>query len=70
MENIGRLILIFGISIAIIGGLVMLVGRIFPNLPSFRIQIGSLTCIFPIAASILLSIIATIILNIIIRMFR
>lgn len=70
MENMGRLILVLGISIAIIGGLFMLIGRIFPNLPSFRIQIGSLTCIFPIAASILISIIATIILNIIIRMFR
>ena len=70
MENFGRLILILGISIAIIGGFFVLIGRIFPNLPSFRIQIGSLTCIFPIAASILISIIATIILNIIIRMFR
>lgn len=70
MENIGRLILTLGISITLIGGLVMLMGRIFPNLPTFRIQVGSLTCIFPIVASILLSIIATIILNIIIRMFR
>ena len=70
MENMGRLILVLGISIAIIGRLLMLIGRIFPNLPSFRIQIGSLTCIFPIAATILISIIATIILNIIIRMFR
>lgn len=70
MENMGRLVLVIGISITVMGGLLMLIGRIFPNLPSIRIQVGPLSCFFPIVASIILSIVATIILNVIIRIFR
>lgn len=70
MENIGRIILILGIGIALVGGILMLIVRIFPglnNLPSIRIEIGPFTCLFPIAASIILSIILTIVLNLVIR---
>lgn len=73
MENIGRIILIVGIGIALVGGILMLVVRIFPglnNLPSIRITIGPFTCFFPIAASILLSIILTIVLNIVLRIIN
>jgi hypothetical protein len=71
MENIGRIILILGIVIALVGGILMLITRIFPglsNLPGIRIEIGPFTCLFPIAASIILSIILTIVLNIVLRM--
>jgi len=73
MENIGRIILIIGIIIAIAGGLLMLIVRLFPglsNLPSIRITVGPLTCFFPIAASILLSIVLTIVLNIVLRIIN
>lgn len=70
MENVGRLVLILGVGITILGLSLMLLGRFLPNLPTFRVQVGSMTCIFPIAASILLSIIGTIVLNIILRIFR
>jgi hypothetical protein len=71
MENIGRIILLFGITIALVGGLMMLLTRLFPGLSNgWTIRVGPLTCFFPIALSIILSIILTIVLNIIIRMGR
>lgn len=73
MENIGRIILILGIGIALVGGIMMLVVRVFPslnNLPSIRFSVGPFTCFFPIAASILLSIILTIVLNLVLRMIN
>lgn len=70
MDNIGRLILMLGVGLVVVGGLIMLLGRFFPNLPTIRIEAGPVTCLFPIAASIILSIVGTIVLNVIIRFFR
>ena len=71
MENIGRIILLLGITIALVGGLMMLLTRLFPGLSNgWTIRLGPVTCIFPIALSIILSIILTIVLNIIIRLGR
>ena len=71
MENMGRILLLLGIGIALIGGLVMLLTRIFPGLNNgWTIRIGPFTCFFPIVLSIILSIILTIVLNILIRLGR
>lgn len=71
MENFGRLLLLLGISIALVGGLMILLTRLFPGLSSgLTIRIGPLTCFFPLVLSIILSIILTIVLNILIRMGR
>jgi hypothetical protein len=71
MENMGRILLLIGIGIALIGGLFMLLTRLFLGLNSgWTIRVGPVTCFFPIALSIILSIILTIVLNIIIRMGR
>jgi hypothetical protein len=70
-EALGRWLVIGGLVIAILGGIIWLVARLFPNLGQFpgtiRIQSGGLTCVFPILASIIFSIILTILLNLIAR---
>jgi len=70
MENLGRLLLMLGFGLVILGGLVMVLGRFLPNLPTIRMQAGSMTCLFPIGLSILLSVVGTIILNVILRIWR
>jgi len=70
MEDIGRLLLFAGIGMVFVGGFLVFFGRFLPNLPTFRMQVGSMTCLFPIGASILISVIGTIVLNIIIRILR
>jgi hypothetical protein len=71
MDVIGRWLVIAGIVLALMGGLVWLLARWFPNLSQFpgtiRLQGSGFTCIFPILASIILSIILTILLNIFAR---
>jgi hypothetical protein len=71
MENIGRIILLLGICIALVGGVIMLLTRLFPGLNNgWTIRVGPFTCFFPVVLSIILSIILTIVLNIIIRLGR
>lgn len=76
MDNlmlIGRWLVIAGIALAVIGGLIWLVGRI-PGIGSFpgtiRFQSGGLTCVIPLLASVILSIVLTIVLNVIARLLN
>jgi hypothetical protein len=74
LEVLGRWLLVIGLGIAILGGILWLLSRLFPNLSqlpgTIRIQTGSITCIFPILAMIVLSILLTIILNVIIKLLN
>jgi hypothetical protein len=66
MQDIGRILLVFGVLLALIGGGLMLFGRF--NLPGdFTFRSGGVTVYVPIATSIILSIILTIVLNVILR---
>jgi hypothetical protein len=71
LESLGRWLVVGGLAIVLLGGLIWLVARLFPGLSQFpgtiRIQSGGLTCVFPILASIIFSIILTILLNLIAR---
>lgn len=73
-QGFGRLLLIVGGSIALIGLLFMVGGRFFPwlgRLPGdIRYQGENVSCFIPIATSILLSIILTVVLNLIIRLLN
>ena len=72
-EVFGRLLVLIGISLAIIGGIVWIIGRIggFNGFPgTLRVEGNGVTCIFPILASILLSIVLTVVLNLIIRLLN
>lgn len=71
-EAIGRWLVIGGIGLAVLGGIIWLAARLFPNLDQFpgtiRIQGAGFTCVFPLLASIILSILLTILLNVIARL--
>ena len=66
MQDIGRLLLVFGVLLAVIGGGLMLFGRF--NLPGdFTFRSGNVTVYIPIATSIILSIVLTVVLNLFFR---
>ena len=71
LEPIGRILMIAGISLFLVGGLIYLFSRIGINLfqlpGDIRLQSGNVTCLVPIVSTILLSIVLTLILNIVIR---
>lgn len=71
MLNLARIFLIFGVIMVAIGLLLYLAARL--NLPlgrlpgDIRIQTSNLTCYFPVVTMILVSIVLTIVLNLIAR---
>ena len=71
MISLGRALMWFGLSLFAIGALLYLVSRF--NLPlgrlpgDIRIRGERFTCVFPLATSILLSVILTIVLNLVAR---
>jgi hypothetical protein len=71
LEPIARLLMIAGISLFLIGGLIFLFSRLGINLfqlpGDIRLQSGNVTCLVPIVSTILLSILLTLILNVVIR---
>jgi hypothetical protein len=74
VENLGRLIIIIGVITIVIGGLVLLAGRFglpLGRLPGdFRFQSGNVTCFFPLATMLILSVVLTLLVNLIARLFR
>ena len=66
MADAGRLLLMAGVLLIVVGGALMLFGRIhLPGDITFRS--GSLTVYLPIATSIILSVILTVVLNVLFR---
>lgn len=74
MIAFGRLMLIIGLTIAFIGLLMLLAGRYIPwlgNLPGdFRFETDNVKIYVPLATMILVSILATVLLNILLRFFN
>jgi hypothetical protein len=74
MISLARALLIVGVILIIAGGALYLAAR--TNLPlgrlpgDIRIQTNGITCLFPIATSILLSLILTVVLNLIVRLLN
>ena len=71
-DQIGKLLVIFGITILILGGLLLLVGRTgLGKLPGdITWTSGNFTCIAPLATMLLLSVLLTIIVNVVMRLFN
>ena len=62
----GRMVLFFGVVLVIVGGALMLFGRL--HLPGdFTFRSGSVTVYVPIATSIVLSVVLTVVLNLVFR---
>jgi hypothetical protein len=74
MDNIGRFLMIGGVVLFVIGVLVFLgakVGLPFGRLPGdIRIERDGFSFYFPLGSSILISILLTILINVILRLFR
>ena len=74
MIEFGRLLMIIGIIITIAGATLWIAGRYLPwlgNLPGdIRYKSDNVRVYFPLATMILISIISTIILNILVRIFK
>jgi len=71
LTALARWLMIFGLVLAGVGGLIWLLGRTglpIGRLPGdLRIETGSITCLVPLATSIVISVILTIALNLIAR---
>lgn len=68
IPSLGRILLIVGVAILVVGGLMVLFGNALNNFPgTIRIQTSGFSCIVPILASIILSIVLTVVLNVVIR---
>lgn len=74
MTTISRYLVIGGVILIVLGGLFWLGGKVglpFGRLPGdIRIEGKNGSFYFPLASSILISVILTILLNVVIRLFR
>ncbi len=74
MYSFGKILLSFGVLLILGGGLLMLLSRFnlpFGRLPGdIRIERENFTCIFPLASSILISVLLTLLLNLALRFWR
>ncbi len=72
-EDLGRMLLIMGGIIFILGLLLTLGGKIpfLGRLPGdFRFERGNVSCTVPLATSLLISLVLTVLLNIVLRLLR
>ena len=66
MADVGRLLLVLGALLVVVGAALMLFGRM--HLPGdFTFRTGNLTVYVPLATGLIVSIVATIILNLVLR---
>ena len=72
-DTIGKTLVVIGVALAALGGLVWLLSKVpfLGNLPGdIRIERPGMTCLVPLASSILISIVLTIVLNIVARIIN
>ncbi len=76
MEVIGRMLVLLGVVLALVGGAILLFGRL-PGLSGLGrlpgdivIQRDGFSCFIPIVTSILLSLVLTILLNMLLRVLN
>jgi hypothetical protein len=69
LSGVGKLVLVFGLALAGLGALLVVVGKgLLPHLPGdLSFKVGSVRVFFPLATSILLSIVLTVVLNLFFR---
>ena len=69
LSSLGKMVLVFGLALAGLGLLLVAVGKgLLPHLPGdFSFKVGSLRVFFPLATSIVLSVVLTLLLNLFFR---
>ncbi len=73
MEEIAKGLILLGIVIILVGGALLMIGRVpfLGRLPGdFSFSQGGFTCFVPLATSILLSILLTLLLNVLLRLMN
>lgn len=74
MADFGRILVFLGVALLIVGGTLIVAQRIFPmlgNLPGdFRFEGERSSFYFPLVSMLIISLIGTVILNIILRLFK
>jgi Protein of unknown function (DUF2905) len=73
LSTLGKFVAIAGATLLVLGGLIWLAGRIpaLGHLPGdIRLQRGNVSCFFPLTTMIIVSVLLTVILNIILRLLR
>ena len=73
MDEIGKWLILVGVALVAVGAVVFLLGKIpgIGHLPGdILIQRDNFSCFFPLATSILLSIVLTILLNLVLRIIN
>jgi hypothetical protein len=72
-SDLGKFIALAGAALLILGGLLWLMGKVplLGNLPGdIRLQRGNVSCFFPLTTMIIASVLLSLVLNIIIRLWR
>jgi len=69
LAALGKLVLGLGLGLALVGAVLLLVGRgLLPHLPGdLDFRLGNMRFVFPIATSIAISVLLTIVLNVLMR---
>jgi hypothetical protein len=69
LSALGKLVVVFGLVLVGMGALLILVGKgLLPHLPGdLSFKVGSVRVFFPLATSIVLSIVLTLVLNLFFR---
>ena len=73
LDDIGKWLLLAGIGLAIVGGILWLLGRstFLTNFPgNIQFQIGNIGCFIPLGLMIVITIVGTIVVNILIRILN
>jgi hypothetical protein len=71
--TLGKILIVAGAGIALLGALIWLLAGsgLFGRLPGdIRIERPGFTCIFPLASMILLSVVLTVVVNVILRITK
>lgn len=73
-STLGKILIVVGTGIVLVGGAFLLAGRLgiqFGRLPGdIRIETENMTCVFPLATSIILSLLLTVGLNLLLRLLN
>ncbi len=74
MADFGRILIIIGLTLVFVGGIILIAVRYFPwlgHLPGdFSFEGEEFKFYFPLVSMILLSLVGSILLNIVLRIFR
>ncbi len=73
LPDLGRWLIVVGLGLAALGLVIALLGRLpwVGRLPGdIRIQRDHVSCFIPLATSLLLSLVLTVLLNVLARLFR